>query len=118
MAGRFRFDRERKFAAPNLRQQFLASLDRTLGPAMLLGLKTIHVDRQFGRRDDVGEKRRWGHEVCVEGANKVGGGRLPARGQRAGVESAPGGPVDELDIESTAAECFGAGRSELASIVG
>src|SRR5947209_9318178 len=59
MASRFRFDGERKLAAPNLRQQFLASLDRTLGPAMLLGLKTVHVDRQFGRRHDVVQKDKF-----------------------------------------------------------
>src|SRR2546422_6748023 len=59
MGGRFQFDRERELAAPDGRQQFFASLDRAFRPAMLLRLETIHVDRQFCRRHDIGQKNKF-----------------------------------------------------------
>ena len=59
MAGRFSFDRERQLAAPNPGQQFLAGLNRAFSPTMLLGLETVHVDRQFGRRNNVGKENKF-----------------------------------------------------------
>ena len=53
MAGRFELDRERKFAAPDPGQQFLARLDGALRPAMLLRFEAVHVHRQLG----------WGHYI-------------------------------------------------------
>jgi hypothetical protein len=59
MAGRFSFDRERQVAAPNPGQQFLAGLNRAFGPTMLLGLETVHVDRQLGGRNNVGKENKF-----------------------------------------------------------
>src|SRR3979411_1532650 len=59
VAGRFHFDRERQLAAPNPGQEFLASLNGTFGPAMLLRLKPIHIHRQFRRCYHVGEKNKF-----------------------------------------------------------
>ena len=59
MTGRFSFDRERQLAPPNPGQQFLTSLNRAFGPTMLLGLETVHVDRQFGRRNNVGKENKF-----------------------------------------------------------
>src|ERR1700681_769733 len=59
MTGRFGFDREWQLAAPDPRQQFLARLNRAFGPTMLLGLETVHVDRQFGGRNNVGKKNKF-----------------------------------------------------------
>src|ERR1700751_5831086 len=56
MPGGLGLDRKRQIAAPNSRQKFFACLDRTFGPAMLLRFETVHVDRQLGGRNDVGQK--------------------------------------------------------------
>src|SRR5438093_12285254 len=53
MPGGFDLDWKRKLAAPDRRQQFLARLDRTFSPAVLLGLEAIHVDRQLGWRNNI-----------------------------------------------------------------
>src|SRR5437660_367412 len=59
VAGRFSVNREWQLAAPNPGQQFLAGLNGAFGPTMLLGLETIHVDRQLGRRHDVGKENKF-----------------------------------------------------------
>src|SRR4051794_17485060 len=62
--GCFGFDRKRKIAPPNAWQELLAGLDRPLGPAMLLRLKTVHVDRQFRRRHHVSKENEFpAHEL-------------------------------------------------------
>src|SRR6266566_5360145 len=53
MPGGFDLDWKRKLSAPDRRQQFLARLDRTFSPAVLLGLEAIHVDRQLGWRNNI-----------------------------------------------------------------
>src|SRR5207248_2260363 len=53
VSGRFDLDHERQIAAPDGGQQFLAGLNRTFRPAMLLGFETIHVYREFRGRDHV-----------------------------------------------------------------
>src|SRR5262249_12073295 len=55
MAGGLELDRERQLTAPDARQQFLARLDRTFGPAMLLRLEAIHVHWQLRWSYHVGE---------------------------------------------------------------
>src|SRR5664279_4562057 len=45
-----------KRTAPDGRQEFLACLDRALGPAMLLRLEAIHVHRQLGGSNDIWQK--------------------------------------------------------------
>src|SRR5215831_52990 len=55
MPGGLELDRERQPTAPDARQQFLARLNRTLGPAMLLRLEAIHVHRQLRRSYHIGE---------------------------------------------------------------
>lgn len=59
MAGRFDLNRERQFAAPDLRQKFLAGLDRAFGPPMLLRLEAVHVHGQLRGRDHVGQKHKF-----------------------------------------------------------
>src|SRR5713226_1083586 len=59
VAGRFHFDRERQLAAPNPGQEFLAGLNGTFGPAVLLRLEPIHIDRQFRRRYHIGKKNKF-----------------------------------------------------------
>ena len=44
---------ERLIRPQDARQQLQAGLDRPLGPAMLLRLERVHLDRHFRRRDDV-----------------------------------------------------------------
>src|SRR6266542_3652585 len=46
-------DWKRKPTAPDRGQQFFTGLHRTLGPAMLLRLETIHVHRQLRRSDHI-----------------------------------------------------------------
>src|SRR5919198_3080556 len=58
MPGRLQLDKEGQVAAPDARQKFLARLDGTFGPAMLLRFETVHVHRQLGRRDHVGEENK------------------------------------------------------------
>src|SRR5437016_6275208 len=41
-------DCPRQRTAPDPREQFLASLDGTFRPAMLLRFESVHVHRQFG----------------------------------------------------------------------
>ena len=53
MPGGFDLDWKRKLAAPDRRQQFLARLDRTFSPAVLLGLEAVHIDRQLGWRNNI-----------------------------------------------------------------
>src|SRR5213596_1197978 len=48
-------DWKREVAPPDAGQQFFASLDGPLGPAMLLRLETVHIHRQLGRSDHVGQ---------------------------------------------------------------
>src|SRR4029450_4239072 len=55
MTGGLQFDRKRKLTAPYRRQQFLARLDRTLCPAMLLRFEAVHIHRQLRRSYDVGK---------------------------------------------------------------
>ena len=55
MPGRLELNRERQLTPPDARQQLLAGLDGTLGPAMLLRFEAVHVDRQLRRRDDIGK---------------------------------------------------------------
>ena len=50
-----KFDPQWEPAGPDCGQQFLARLDRTLGPAMLLRLETVHIYWQFRRRNDIGK---------------------------------------------------------------
>src|SRR5579864_2147634 len=110
MAGGLRFDREWEFAPPNSRQQFLASLNRTFGPAMLLGFKTIHVDGQFSRRHHVGQKNKFpsGHlravtEIEVFTQSIV----LPAAGfLNTGFPPQPGGSVKIEKTSAPAAGCL------------
>src|SRR2546423_2919819 len=59
VCGRFDLDDERKRAAPDGGQQFLAGLDRAFRPAMLLGFETVHVDRQLGRRDNIRQENKF-----------------------------------------------------------
>src|ERR1700736_512903 len=59
VTGRFSLNREWQLAPPNPGQQFLASLNGAFGPTMLLGLETIHVDWQLGRRHDVGKENKF-----------------------------------------------------------
>src|SRR5215472_9139498 len=49
----FELNRKRKLAAPDCRQQLLARLNRTFGPAMLLRLEAVHVHRQLGGSDHI-----------------------------------------------------------------
>src|SRR5205807_2772361 len=69
MAGRLHLDRHRQLTSPNFGQQFFAGLDRTFGPAMLLGFETVHVDWQF----------RWSHNIGQE--DKSPAGKLSAIAQ-------------------------------------
>src|SRR5206468_1134375 len=55
MPGGFDLDWKREVAPPDAGQQFFASLDGPLGPAMLLRLETVHIHRQLGRSDHVGQ---------------------------------------------------------------
>src|SRR5206468_8915029 len=48
-------DWKREVAPPDAGQQFFASLNGPLGPAMLLRLETVHIHRQLGRSDHVGQ---------------------------------------------------------------
>jgi len=59
VTGRFSLNRERQLAAPDPGQEFFAGLNGAFGPAMLLGLETIHVHRQLGRRHDVGKEDKF-----------------------------------------------------------
>jgi len=59
MTGRFRFNGERQLASPYSGQEFLAGLNGAFRPAMLLGLETVHVHRQFRRRHDVCEENKF-----------------------------------------------------------
>src|ERR1043166_6969749 len=56
MSGRLDFDRDWQLAPPDPGQEFLARLDRALGPPMLLRFEAVHVHRQFRRRNDIGKK--------------------------------------------------------------
>ena len=56
MRGRLELDEERELRAPDGRQQLRAGLDGALRPAMLLRLEAVHVDRELGRRHEVGEE--------------------------------------------------------------
>ena len=56
VTGRFSLNRERQLAPPDPGQEFFTGLNGAFGPAMLLGLETIHVHRQLGRRHDVGKE--------------------------------------------------------------
>jgi hypothetical protein len=56
MRRRLDFDRDWKVAPPNGRKQFLAGLDRTLRPAMLLRLEAVHIHRELRRCDHVGKE--------------------------------------------------------------
>src|SRR5689334_5621086 len=53
MAGGLELDQQRQLASPDGGQKFFAGLDRALGPAMLLRLEAVHVDRQLRRRNDI-----------------------------------------------------------------
>src|SRR4051812_15804618 len=53
MSGCLELNGKRELAAPDGGQQFLARLDRALGPAMLLRLEAVHVHRQLRRRHNV-----------------------------------------------------------------
>ena len=53
---RLDLDLERQIRAQDRRQQLAAGLDRALGPAVLLRLEGVHLDRHFGRRDEVGQE--------------------------------------------------------------
>src|SRR5947208_32128 len=55
MSGGLELDWKREVAPPDAGQQFFASLDGPLGPAMLLRLETVHIHRQLGRSDHVGQ---------------------------------------------------------------
>src|SRR3954469_16722617 len=57
--GRFHLDCEWKVAAPDRRQEFLAGLDGTLRPAMLLRFESVHVHRQLRWRNDVGQENKF-----------------------------------------------------------
>ena len=53
MRRRLDFYGEWKGAAPDGREQFLAGLDRSFRPAMLLRLEAVHIHRELRRRDYV-----------------------------------------------------------------
>jgi hypothetical protein len=53
---RLDLDGQRLLGRDDRRQQLEAGLDRSLGPAVLLGLERVHLDRHFGRRDEVGQE--------------------------------------------------------------
>src|SRR5205823_1991769 len=53
---RFRLDGERQLRPQQPRQQFAARLDGSLRPPVLLTLERVHLDRYFGRRDEVGQE--------------------------------------------------------------
>jgi len=59
VTGRFSLNRERQLAAPDPGQEFLAGLNGAFGPAMLLGLETIHVHWQLGWRHHVRKKNEF-----------------------------------------------------------
>jgi hypothetical protein len=56
--GRFGFDFERQVRLQQIRQDLLAGLNRSLGPAMLLRFERVHFHRHFGRRDQVGQEQK------------------------------------------------------------
>src|SRR5436190_4481620 len=107
MTGRFGFDREWQIASPNARQQFLARLNRSLGPAMLLRFETIHVDRQLGRRHHVREKNKFpANELRAIAKIEIFAKRvvLPAPGFfDARFPPQPGGPVEIKETHAAAA---------------
>ena len=47
---------ERLIRPQDVRHQLQEGLDRALGPAVLLALERVHLDRQFGRGDVVGQE--------------------------------------------------------------
>ena len=49
VGGGLHFDEEGHVGPPDGGQDFFAHLDGTLGPAVLLALEAVHIDRQFGR---------------------------------------------------------------------
>ena len=53
MEERLGLDPERLLRSENAREELPARLDGPLRPAVLLGLEGVHLDRQFGRNDDV-----------------------------------------------------------------
>ena len=53
---RLQLDLPRQRAAQDARQNFLARLNRALGPAVLLALEAVHVHRQLRWRDHVREE--------------------------------------------------------------
>jgi hypothetical protein len=48
---------ERQIGRQDVRQQLAARLDRPLGPAVLLRFERIHLDRHFGRRDEIRQEQ-------------------------------------------------------------
>ena len=99
-------------------QQLQAGLDRALGPAMLLGLERVHLDRHFGRRHDVGQEEETpseqlgpvaqvevlGQRVVLPAAGVVDGLAAPDAGGAIEIEKAPRAVAaavfeDEVGIE-------------------
>lgn len=56
VGSRFHFHIKRYLCAPDGGQYFFADLDGPLGPAVLLALETVHVDRKFSRGFDLIEE--------------------------------------------------------------
>ena len=54
---RLDLDLHRQIRLQEVRQHLAAGLDRPLGPAVLLRLEGVHLDRHFRRRDDVGQEQ-------------------------------------------------------------
>ena len=102
MQERLRLDAQRRVGPQHRRQHLPARLDRALGPAVLLRLERAHLDRQFGRRHDVGQEDEppagelrpvaqvqiLGQRVVLPAAGRLDGGAPPDAGRAVEVEEA------------------------------
>ena len=73
---RLDLDRQRQVRLQDARQELAAGLDRALGPAVLLGLEGVHLDRHLRRRDEVRQE----HEPPAAQLRAVG--EVEVLGQR------------------------------------
>ncbi len=115
---RLGLDRQRHLRAQDLRQQLAARLDGPLRPAVLLRLERVHLDRHFGRRDEIGDEHElpaaqlsavaqvqvFGQRVVLPAAGVVDRRAAPDAGRPVEVEEAaraiaPAVFEDEMPVE-------------------
>ena len=100
--------RQRKVAPPDRRKQFLAGLDRTLGPAVLLRLEAVHVHRQLRRRDHVRKENELpARELRAITQIQIFGERVVLPASRLVDAGAPPQTGRAVEIEETAAAAPG-----------